>query len=88
MEPTQEQINAYVAAIIKAGIPVDELIKMLLMLSAYSGKMIAEAMAAIAEQQGQAAIQVAEGAKQKAQAQAAAAHLKYLDVIKAQAVGT
>ena len=82
MEPTQAEINAYVAAIIKAGIPVDELVKQLLILGVYSRKMIAEAGARIARSEGQAAQQQVEATVQVAEAAAANADQEYLDLVK------
>jgi hypothetical protein len=82
MEPTQAEINAYVAAIIGAGIPVEELIKELLILGVYSRKMIAEAGARIARSEGQAAQQQVEAAVQVAEAAAAQADQEYLDLVK------
>ncbi len=82
MEPTQAQINTYVAAIIAAGIPVEELVGLLLMLRVYSQKMIAEAGARIARAEGQTAQQQVEATVQAAEAAAAQADQAYLDLVK------
>jgi nitrate reductase NapAB chaperone NapD len=84
---TPERMAEYFAAIEKAGVTPEEMGKLLVMLKAYSLRMIAEAQAAIADAQGQAAVQLAESARQKAQGEASAAQAAYLEVIKSLANG-
>ncbi len=87
MEPTQAEINAYIGEVMGAGIPAKELVRLLIMLRAYSQKMIAEAGARIARSEGQAAQQQVESAVQVAEAAAAKADQAYLDLVKQFAAG-
>jgi CHASE3 domain sensor protein len=79
---TPEQMAEYFAEIEKAGVTPKELGQLLVMLKAYSQRMIGEAQALIADQEGQKAVQLAEAARQAAQAKAAEAQAAYLEVIK------
>ena len=87
MEPTQEQIAAYIGAVIAAGVAPERLGVLLSVLDSYANKMIAEAQAAIADQEGAAAVQAAEAERQAAQSAAAKANAAYLTKIKAMAAG-
>ena len=82
---TQEQMAAYLAAIQAAGITPERLGQLLVILNAYADKMIADAKALIADQQGSQAVQLAEAARQAAQQDAAAAQVAYLDLVKSMA---
>ncbi len=84
---TQEQMAEYFAEIEKAGVTPKELGMLLVMLKAYSQRMIGEAQAAIADQEGQKAVQLAEAGRQAAQAEAAAARAAYLTLVQSMANG-
>lgn len=83
----QATIEKYIVAVVAAGVSPERLGLLLKILDVYAEKMLAEAAAAIAAQEGSAAVQAAEAARQKAQAEAEAANATYLETVKALANG-
>lgn len=79
---TQEQIEEYIGAV-AAAVTAKRLGTLIQMLDVYADKMLAEASASIADEEGQTAIQAAEAARQAAQSEANAANQRYLATVKA-----
>ena len=84
---TQEQIEQYIGAVAKTSVTPERLGMLIKILDVYADKMLAEAAAQLADQEGTAAVQAAEGARQKAQADANVANQVYLATVKALAQG-